>query len=61
MIEEKYKKSNIFPIYKISAILGLSLVAQMMNNPPTMQIWVQFLGQEDPLEKGMATHPSILA
>ena len=56
------KKSNIFPIYKISAILGLSLVAQTMNNLPTMQeIWVRFLGQEDPLEKGMATHPSILA
>ena len=56
------KKSNIFPIYKISAILGLSLVAQTMNNLPTVQeIWVRFLGQEDPLEKGMATHPSILA
>ena len=24
-------------------------------------MWVQSLGQEDPLEKGMATHPSILA
>ena len=62
LIDEKYKKSNIFPINKISAILGLSLVAQTMNNLPTMQeIWVQFLGQEDPLEKGMTTHPSILA
>ena len=62
MIDEKYKKSNIFPINKISAILGLSLVAQTMNNLPTMQeIWVQFLGQKDPLEKGMTTHPSILA
>ena len=62
MIDEKYKKSNIFPINKIAAILGLSLVAQTMNNLPTMQeIWVQFLGQEDPLEKGMTTHPSILA
>ena len=56
------KKSNIFPIYKISAILGLSLVAQTMNNLPTVQeIWVRFLGQEDPLEEGMATHSSILA
>ena len=61
MIDEKYRKSNIFPINKISAILDLSLVAQTMNNLPTMQeIWVQFLGQEDPLEK-MATHSSILA
>ena len=34
----------------------------MVKNPPTVQeTWVQFLGQEDPLEKGMAIHSSILA
>ena len=34
----------------------------MVKNPPTMQeTWVRFLGQEDPLEKGMATHSSIVA
>ena len=34
-----------------------SLVAQMIKNPPAMQeIWVQSLGQEDPLEEGMAAH-----
>ena len=34
----------------------------MVKNLPTMQqIWVRSLGQEDPLEKGMATHCSILA
>ena len=37
----------------------------MVKNPPTMQemleTWVQSLDQEDPLEKGMATHSSILA
>ena len=34
----------------------------MVKNLPTRQeIWVQFLGQEDPLEKEMATHSSILA
>ena len=39
-----------------------SLVAQLVNNLPTMQeTWVQFLGQKDYLEKGMATHSSILA
>ena len=39
-----------------------SLVAQMVNNLPIMQeTWVQSLDQEDPLEKGMATHSSILA
>ena len=37
-------------------------VAQMVKNLPAMQeIWVQSLGQEDPLEKGMATYSSILA
>ena len=42
--------------------LGASLVAQIVKNLLAMQeTWVQFLGQEDPLEKGMATHPSILA
>ena len=40
---------------------GASLVAQSVKNLPAMQeTWVQFLGQEDPLEK-MATHFSILA
>ena len=37
-----------------------SLVAQMVKNPPAMQktpVW--FLGREDPLEKGTATHSSI--
>ena len=34
----------------------------MVKNPPAMQeTWVQFLGQEDPLEKERATHSSILA
>ena len=41
---------------------GASLVAQMVKNPPTMQeTWVQSLVWEDTLEKGMATHSSILA
>ena len=34
----------------------------MVKNLPAIQeTWVQFLGQEDPLEKGMATHSSIFA
>ena len=38
------------------------LVAQMVKNLPTMrETRVQSLGREDPLEKGMATHSSILA
>ena len=37
-------------------------VAQMVKNLPTMrETWIRFLGQEDSLEKGMATHCSILA
>ena len=39
-----------------------SLVAQLVKNSPAMQeTWVRSLGWEDPLEKGMATHSSILA
>ena len=37
-------------------------MAQMVKNLPTVQeTWVQSLGWEDPMEKGMATHSSILA
>ena len=39
-----------------------SLVAQMVKNLPAMQeTWVRSLGREDPLEKGMVTHSSILS
>ena len=39
-----------------------SLVAQLVKNPPAMQeTLVRSLGWEDPLEKGKATHSSILA
>ena len=39
-----------------------SLVAQLVKNLPAMQeTWVRSLGWEDPLEKGKATHSSILA
>ena len=50
------------------AFLGFSLYsicASVVKNQPAVQemkdMWVQSLGQEDPLEEGMATHPSILA
>ena len=33
----------------------------MVKNLPAMQTWVHSLGQENPLEKGMVTHSSILA
>ena len=39
-----------------------SLVAQIVKNMPALwETWVRPLGWEDPLEEGMATHPSILA
>ena len=46
----------------VNGIFGASLVTQTVNNLPAMQeTWVRSLGQEDPLEKGMAIHSSILA
>ena len=39
-----------------------SLVAQRLKHlPPMWETWVRSLGQEDPLEKEMVTHSSILA
>ena len=39
-----------------------SLMAQLVKNLPAVwEIWVRSLGGEDPLEKGKATHSSILA
>ena len=39
-----------------------SLVAQLVKNSPAMwETWVQYLGWEYPLEKGVAIHSSILA
>ena len=49
-------------ILQHATIIKASLVAQLVKNPPAMQkTWVQSLGWEDPLEKGKATHSSILA
>ena len=44
------------------SLKGASLVAQLVKNLPAVgETRVQFLGWEDPLEKGMAIHCSILA
>ena len=46
---------------KLVVVNWASLVAQMLKNLPIMQeTWIPSLGQADPLEKGMATHSSIL-
>ena len=49
-------------IYIVVHIIGISLVAQMVKSLLVMQeTWIQSLGREDPLEKKMATHFSILS
>ena len=52
----------LYWFYLYYTIIRASLVAQVVKNLPAMQeTRVQSLGQEDPLEKEMATHSSILA
>ena len=49
-------------IPQVSFTFRAALVAQTVKNLPAMEeTWVQPLGQEDPLKKGMAAHASILA
>ena len=46
---------------KLGALIG-AVIAQLVNHLPAMQeTRVRFLGREDPLEKEMGTHSSILA
>ena len=48
--------------YTVSRIMWASLVVQGVENPPAKwETWVRSLSREDPLQKGMATHSSILA
>ena len=52
----------IFFLMMVIQSLGASLVVQRLKHLPAMwETWVQSLGQEDPLEKEMATRSSILA
>ena len=53
---------RVYIFYVLSSKYRASLVAQMVKNQPAMRE-IQFgsLGQEDPLEKGMAMHSSVLA
>ena len=60
VINHLQKYPSILKVYYHHS--GASLVAQRLKHLPTMQeTWVQSLGREDPLEKEMATHSSILA
>ena len=48
--------------WKMIVVVRQSLITQLVRNLPAMQeTWVQYLGWEDPLEKGKATDSSILA
>ena len=58
----KITGTEILEIISVLNILRASLVAQRLKRLPTMQeTWVRSLGWEDPLEKEMAIHSSILA
>ena len=59
LIHRHLRTHKLNPIF---TFFWASLVAQLVRNPPAMwETWVQSLGWEDPLEKGKATHSSILA
>ena len=62
-LDRKCKKNGIlFFSFDLKEVIRASLIAQLVKNLPAMQeTQVRFLGQEDPLEKEMATHSSILA
>ena len=62
-MQAKLSFGTFFFFFKFSLdLIGASLVAQMVKNLPAVQeTCVRSLSQEDPLEKGMATHSSILA
>ena len=48
-------------VYSKDLVSVVSLVAQLVKKPPAMwETWAQSLSWEDPLEKGIATHSSIL-
>ena len=61
----KEKETKTVMIYHILSLywqIWASLIVQSVNNLPAVQeTWVQSLGWEDPLEKEMATHSSIIA
>ena len=57
VLKFKEAEKNSYPLQYSWA----SLVVQLVKNPPTIwETWVQSLGLEDPLEKGKATHSTIL-
>ena len=61
IVDESELPSQAVMVFSWSSKKWASLIAQLVKNPPAMQETpVQFLGWEDPLEKGIATHSSFL-
>ena len=61
-----YDVEHLFTCFFVTCVYSLvmrdSLVAELVKNPPAMwETWLQFLGWEDPMEKGKGTHATILA
>ena len=53
---------NVYLKMNVIRFIKTSVVAQLVKNLLAMrETWVQSRGWEDPLEKGMATHSSVLA
>ena len=62
IVSQRHWESSVAGISQASEDRGPSLVARLVKNLPTIwETWVQSLGWEDPLQKGKATHSSILA
>ena len=51
----------IYITYFCLVYLGAHVLGAVKNLPAVQETWVQSLGQENPLEQDVVTHPSILA
>ena len=60
-----WRQSDVYILIRclgVNTLSRASLVAHMVKNPPAiLETWVRCMGWEDPLEKGIAPHSSILA
>ena len=61
LLSKGKRLSSPTQIYYIQVNMGFPVTQMVKNLPAMWEMWVRPLGREDPLEKGMATHSSILA